>query len=394
MTDDIRVARAVADSFGLGRPTGALVAGSHRSSETWRLDTVDGRVLVKRVEVAGRTAEVERASAFERRVAERGVAIPHPLVPAGDAVGLVAFVDGLGHVRCSEWVDGRDLADDDDVAHWLGRTLAAIHAIEPVPAAEPVIYGVHPVEQWHVWLDAGERLGRPWVAMLKDRLALLIEITEWIVAALDRSSDYVLSHRDIEPWNVMVTADGPVLVDWDMAGPDSASLETGHAAFAFATRGGLDHLEDDLTATFEAYLDAGGRLRSDPDLLARRVGMRLEPVVLAVVDVDRSRAAGAVEPSRCRDAGGRADRVLARVPTAALRPRPRHRRPPLTSPHAGTHPRVSRDHSPEAQLVQQSVVTRTGAGSSPAGRARPGYAGSNPASHPVGAPTLESRACL
>ena len=269
------VAWAVADAFGLGRPTGALVAKSHRSSETWRLDTIDGRVLVKRVEVAGRTAEVERASAFERRAAECGLAMPRPLVPVGEAMGLAAFVDGLGHVRCSEWVDGRDLADDDDVARWLGHTMAAIHSIEPVPAPDPVVYGVHPVEQWQVWLDAGERSGRPWAAVLRDRLAELLEITEWIVAALDRSSDYVLCHRDIEPWNVMVTAAGPVLVDWDMAGPDSASLETAHAAFAFATRGGLDRMEQDITATFGAYLEAGGRLRSDPDLMARRVGMRL-----------------------------------------------------------------------------------------------------------------------
>ena len=222
------VAWAVADAFGLGRPTGALVANSHRSSETWRLDTVDGQVLVKQVEVAGRTAEVQRAWAFERLVAERGLAMPRPLAPAGEVVGEVvgpvAFVDGLGHVRCSEWVDGRDLADDDDVAGWLGRTMAAIHAVEPVAAPDPVVYGVHPVEQWQVWLDAGERSGRPWAAVLKDRLAELLEIVEWIAAALDRSSDYVMSHRDIEPWNVMVTTGGPVLVDWDMAGPDSAEL--------------------------------------------------------------------------------------------------------------------------------------------------------------------------
>jgi hypothetical protein len=34
-----------------------------------------------------------------------------------------------------------------------------------------------------------------------------------------------------------MTADGPVLIDWDVAGPDSASLEAAHATMEFARRG-------------------------------------------------------------------------------------------------------------------------------------------------------------
>ncbi|MFI7601458.1 phosphotransferase [Actinoplanes sp. NPDC049681] len=34
------------------------------------------------------------------------------------------------------------------------------------------------------------------------------------------AGDYVSTHRDVEPWNVLMTGSGPALVDWDTAGPE------------------------------------------------------------------------------------------------------------------------------------------------------------------------------
>ncbi|MFC7484890.1 aminoglycoside phosphotransferase family protein [Luedemannella flava] len=264
---------AVAEAFGLGRPVRAMTAHTHRSSPTWVLDTVDGRVLVKQVEVAGREAEVIRAARFEARVGAGGVDVPRPVPPAGEAVGYATYVAGFGWARAYEWLDGRDLRDDDEVAGWLGATLAAVHAVEPVDAPERVAYGIHPAERWHAWLAAGERLARPWAPTLRAGLPAILDISAWVAAALDRAGDYVLTHRDVEPWNVMITSSGPVLFDWDPAGPDSAGLEACHAAFAFATRAGHDWAA--LRATLTAYAAAGGVVPADPDLLARRVGMRI-----------------------------------------------------------------------------------------------------------------------
>jgi Ser/Thr protein kinase RdoA (MazF antagonist) len=273
------VAAAVAQAFGLSRPLRDLVPHRYRTSPTWLLETGDGRFLVKSVPVSGREEQVERAARFEHRVAESGVDIPRAVRPIGQAVGSATAVTGLGWVRVYEWIDGRDLQDGDEVAGWLGRTLATIHAIEPATAPEPIIYGLHPIEEWHRWLDAGERAARPWAPVLRDAVPAIRELSEWIAAALSRAGDYVVTHRDLEPWNVMMASDRPVLVDWDPAGPDSASLEASHAAFAFATRRGgqpdRERLADDLAATMTAYIDAGGRIRPDPDLFARRVGMRI-----------------------------------------------------------------------------------------------------------------------
>jgi hypothetical protein len=255
---------AIAEAFGLGRPLSPLTPYSHRSSPTWTLETSDGRFLIKRVEVDGREAEVARAAEFEQRVASAGIAVPRPVPPIGDAVGLSTLVPGFGWLRSYQWINGRDLRPDDDVAEWLGQTLAAIHAIEAAPAPDRYVYG-QPPEQWLAWLAAGERLGRGWAPRLRAGLDEILEISAWVGAALDRAADYVMTHRDVEPWNVLMTPSGPVLIDWDPAGPDSASLETCHAAFAFGS----------LRRTLTTYLAAGGRLRADDDLLARRVGVRL-----------------------------------------------------------------------------------------------------------------------
>ena len=67
---------AIAEAFGVGRPLSSPTPHSHRSSPTWILETSDGRFLIKRVEVAGRAADVARAAEFEQRVARAGIAVP------------------------------------------------------------------------------------------------------------------------------------------------------------------------------------------------------------------------------------------------------------------------------------------------------------------------------
>src|SRR3954471_4564021 len=125
---------AVSEAFGL--PSGPMMPHSHRSAPTWRLETSVGRFLIKRVEVEGREAEVAHAAEFEQRVARAGIAVPRPVPPITEAVGLCTVVPGFGWLRAYQWIDGRDLRPDDDVAEWLGRTLAAIHAIEAAPAPD------------------------------------------------------------------------------------------------------------------------------------------------------------------------------------------------------------------------------------------------------------------
>jgi hypothetical protein len=120
--------------------------------------------------------------------------------------------------------------------------------------------------------------------VLADRLDDVAATSAWIARTFAAAGGYATLHRDVEPWNVLVTAAGPVPVDWDAAGPDASGLVAGHAAFSFGLldgdpRGPRDRARPDPAAvrrTLAAYRAAGGGpLPADRDLFARRAALLL-----------------------------------------------------------------------------------------------------------------------
>jgi Ser/Thr protein kinase RdoA (MazF antagonist) len=232
--------------------------------------------LVKRLRCDNWRQSLERAMGIERRARAAGIAMPRPLEPVSAAFGYGADIDGDGVVRAYEWVDGEPIGEA-DVAEWLGTTLARLHQLAPTSTAEPDWYGLHPPAQWEAWLAQGTERGRVWAPELAATLPVVLEATHQIATAFSQAQDYVLTHRDFEPWNVMVTAQGPVLIDWDTAGPDSARLEAAHTILAFSLHGRTEPDPDTIGVAHRAYIREGGAaLDSDHGvLLARRVGLRL-----------------------------------------------------------------------------------------------------------------------
>ena len=259
-------AEAVCAAFGLSERGAALTTLTH---VTWRLTAGGDRFLVKRVPAEWAT-EIGAAMAVERTAIAAGIPAPRPVEPSDPAVGCAARLRDGTLIRVSEWVDGRPPGPGDDLADWLGTTVARLHALRPVSAAEPVVYGIHPRERWAEWLAEGERQARPWAAAMANRRDDLTDATRWVAGAFARAGDYVLTHRDLEPWNVLITPAGPVIVDWDGAGPDSAGLVAAHAAYAFG--GGHGPRTDRANA---AYVAHGGRLPPPADRLTRRAGLML-----------------------------------------------------------------------------------------------------------------------
>jgi Ser/Thr protein kinase RdoA (MazF antagonist) len=266
----------VAAAFGLGRPTGPLTPLTFRSSQTWTIKTPDGRLLIKHVPAEDWRDDFARAMRFEEQALAAGIAMGRPVLPPTPALGCAVEVEGLGLLRAYEWIDGRPLADTDDVSAWLGRTLATLHRIEPAgtSAGAPNWYRMHEPDLWAGWLREGERLGKPWAPALRDRMADILSAANWVERVFVQADDLVMTHRDLEPWNVLMTGDGPVLIDWDVAGPDSARLEAAQATLSFSTRAGLPDPAV-VRRTVQAYVDNGGAAFSGEDVVVRRVGLRL-----------------------------------------------------------------------------------------------------------------------
>ncbi|SNY58533.1 Ser/Thr protein kinase RdoA involved in Cpx stress response, MazF antagonist [Paractinoplanes atraurantiacus] len=266
----------MAAAFGLGRAVGPLAALSYRSSPTWTLAARAGRFLVKHVAAEEWRDDFARAMRFEDKALAAGIAMGRPVSPEVPALGYAAEVDGIGLVRVYEWIDGRPLEASDDVSTWLGSTLARLHRIEPDgrPEAAPEWYRLDDRALWDGWLQEGERLRKPWAPSLREGLTGILGAAAWVSRAFLEAGDYVVTHRDVEPWNVLVTATGPVLIDWDVAGPDSARLEAAQATLSFSARDGMPD-PGVVRRTIGAYVDGGGVPFSGADVMVRRVGLRL-----------------------------------------------------------------------------------------------------------------------
>lgn len=256
--------------------------GPPSTLQTWRLDTPAGSFLIKRLWDGDAPAwypSLAAAMDFERRAGAAGISMPRPVPPQRSDWGLAVELPGAGVFRAYEWLEHRSLTDTDDAAAWLGRTLAEIHRLMPVPdATEPDWYGIYPRPVWTDLIDRAESLGRPWAVIARTRIEAVTDLTEKIRTAFRRAGDPVRTHSDIEPWNVLMTARGPVLIDWDTGGIDSATLQAAQAALAFA---GGDLAR--AAAILVEYRAAGGVITDlGPDLLIRRAGLRLCRLYFAI----------------------------------------------------------------------------------------------------------------
>ncbi len=74
------------------------------------------------------------------------------------------------------------------------------------------------------------------------------------------------------PFNVLITGAGPVLTDWEVIGPDSASLEVGFAAVTFGRRNTAY-----TRRVLDSYTANGGALPENltEDLFAHKLGSEL-----------------------------------------------------------------------------------------------------------------------
>ncbi|HVX42887.1 MAG TPA: aminoglycoside phosphotransferase family protein [Mycobacteriales bacterium] len=314
MSEDIEIAALVADAFDLAGPTAPLRPLRHVSQETWRLDTGSGSALVKRFwtgpEVPWRT-DLEAAMALEERALAAGIETPEPLRPRSPQFGAAAHIPGYGVFRAYPFLEHRPLEPADDITAWAGTTLARIQQLEPPLLQTPPPnwwfnqFPACPPEQWEQWREQGHEQRISWAPALDRNLPLLLEVGDRILETFRQAGPHVMTHRDFEPWNILIVPAGPLLIDWDVAGPDSAGLEAAHVLISFARQGQDEPDPERVRRGVQAYRDAGGHPISRPNALARTIGMRLARITqrLAVslgADLPSVDSAKAADQARTR----------------------------------------------------------------------------------------------
>jgi Ser/Thr protein kinase RdoA (MazF antagonist) len=253
----------VARAFGLGTATRELTHVARGAmGVVYRLDTTDGPVGVKRL-FWGPEGNEEANAAFQFAAADAGVPLARPLLTNTGEV--VAELEGE-YWRAFEWID--DIRGNDCVGVEVARALGRLHSLRYDMGSV--------VDEWYTAQLGAARVNHAVDVAAKHGVEIelrrndLLRLDEVVAAA--PAEPVVACHRDVESQNVLVDVRGPVLIDWDNAGPAVPARE-----FAVA----LENFEHEVAPMVHAYREAGGEFApTDVSVFAMRFATDLHFFVM------------------------------------------------------------------------------------------------------------------
>jgi hypothetical protein len=315
-------AAAIADAFGL---TGAVadlvpVAGAW-SNRVYRLEVGGVAYAVKEVLDLWREdswfERIDEAWRFELAAIDAGVDAPEPVPNAvtGGWRGDVAREGGPGTavVRLHRWIDARTAPDgvaDRTLAAWSGSTLARLHGLD-LRTDRPELFGGWSPDngaRWPSLLEEIERADPPWAALARRADPAVTAINRYLGAGVPDRSDWPMSHRDIDQKNILLGPGGPLLCDWDVAGPVDPRAELIDVALSMA------RWEDPRVArvVLDAYAEAGGAVVEPTP--ADVMPMLFSSVDWLVINVERALGLGDVDAEEQARGNALVPGLLERLP--------------------------------------------------------------------------------
>ena len=259
---------AVADVFGLGEPIRWRALPDTSTNLTWRLQTEEGRHVVKQFryptsDELWRESLVE-AARFECDAHDGGVvgmALPCRSVHDNVIEQLTGTYGRPALVRVHSWVDGTGVPPEPSPATIAdaGRQLAAVQSfasLRPSQRSGSLLWWDWDPERWLAAL-ANQRTIAP--NEVVEGLSVLAAALELIHDAERSAATWTMCHYDHKPDNVLCTPRGLVLLDWDEAAMCPPRCEVVESALLWATTSaGVDRGR--LDAFLSGFSSAGSGL--------------------------------------------------------------------------------------------------------------------------------------
>ena len=237
----------VLDAFGIaGRAVELVELPGPSSNRVYRLTTDSNRFAVKEVlnpwGDPGWRDWLDVAWRFELQAYAAGVEMPEPIPNPVDG-GCLAWIDGpdgdLLAVRLHRWADGKPHDSGPAsrrVAEWAGRVLATLHELDPRPVA---VAGLAPrdretLERWPELVSLAQDARARWTGLMVQAEPVVETIAALAETAGEDGEPEVMSHGDIDQKNIVLSAAGPVLCDWDSAAPHAPRQELVDVAMSLA----------------------------------------------------------------------------------------------------------------------------------------------------------------
>ncbi|RBQ17239.1 aminoglycoside phosphotransferase [Spongiactinospora rosea] len=235
----------------LGAPVGPMIrVNGGFANRMYRLDTDQGSFAVKELNLLDRRRpyRAEEVFRFERAAFAAGVPMPEPI--------------SAGHgTLVHRWVEGEKVPEAPVPAAYafeVGEILARVHALDVawtrVPIEEPVS------RDWPELAARAAATGQPWAGELASRVETFLAIAHF-VDTCERPGPVVLTHGDVQPWNLLARQGRPVVLDWELSGMLDLSGELGSTALSLAKGPGFDDIEPAVfRSVLDGYVAGGGAL--------------------------------------------------------------------------------------------------------------------------------------
>jgi aminoglycoside phosphotransferase (APT) family kinase protein len=220
------------------------------ANRMYRLDTDQGSFAVKELNLLDRrwTYRAEDVFRFEQAAFAAGIPMPEP-------------ISASPHTLVHRWVEGEKVPEAPVSAAYafeIGEILARLHALDVRWTREPV---QEPAAQdWPELAEQATATGQPWAAALASHVETFLAIAH-LVDTCERPGPVVLTHRDVQPWNLLAREGRPVVLDWELSGPLDLSGELGSTALSLAKGPGFDDIDPAIFGSvLDGYVSAGGAL--------------------------------------------------------------------------------------------------------------------------------------
>lgn len=234
----------------LGVPVGPMTrVHGGLSNRLWRLETDQGVFAVKELRLdrdwTYRHADVFR---LEQAAFAAGLAMPEPI--SADREVLV-----------HRWVDGEKVPEEPARASFafeIGEILARLHSLD-VAWMHPSIEEPMPTD-WPQLAARAAATEQPWAHELVAATDSFLAISQY-VDGCERRGPVVLTHKDINPRNLLDACGHPVVLDWEIAGERYLASELGSTALNLCKGRGFDVIDRGaFRAVLDGYVAAGGAL--------------------------------------------------------------------------------------------------------------------------------------
>jgi Ser/Thr protein kinase RdoA (MazF antagonist) len=171
-----------------------------------------------------------------------------------------------------DWIDGYSPGQKDiDIRHCekIGAVLADIHMIDfsGLDIADDNSSKKY-MTDWDMYLRKGRETGAVWTEIMSENIDLLYDLNKKLVNAdLMLPKNRVISHRDLDPKNVLWNDAGPHIIDWESAGYIYPYHDLVDTAVYWSSVADMKISKEKFIAFADAYGNKCGELKADWDII-------------------------------------------------------------------------------------------------------------------------------